>query len=126
MLINTLKWRREFKPEKIQPYHVQEEAKQGMNYLNGFDKEGRPVIYMRSRRQTSTDWDTQLKLMVFLFESALKISKSDSFILIIDYIGYSFSNAPSMSQSMEVLKVFNDHYPGKRMLTIKRTFVQNL
>ena len=113
MLVNTLKWRLEYKPDEIGADEVAAELSQGMNYINGFDKAGRPVIYMRSRRQKSKDFHAQIRLMVFLFEKALKLTNADSFVLLIDYVGYTRAHVHSMSQAREVLNIFNNHYPER-------------
>lgn len=54
MLVNSLKWQREYKPWRIVPDDVLGELKnEGKLYHNGFDKYGRPVIYMKPRHDTT-------------------------------------------------------------------------
>jgi hypothetical protein len=45
----TLEWYKTFQPHLISARHIEKHFKQGKNYHNGFDKQGRPVVYMRVR-----------------------------------------------------------------------------
>jgi hypothetical protein len=41
-----LAWRREFKPDEINPDDIEQESLTGKEIINGFDKQGRPNIYL--------------------------------------------------------------------------------
>ncbi|KAJ1569019.1 hypothetical protein HK405_010927 [Cladochytrium tenue] len=48
-LKDTLAWRYEYRPHEITPEEVRTEAVGGNNFVNGFDRYGRPVIYLIKR-----------------------------------------------------------------------------
>lgn len=79
----TLIWRREYKPELIPPEEVRIESLTGkmyvftpLNYvrchlpsfnsvLNGFDKDGRPIIYMRPGLENTERSPRQMRHLVW-------------------------------------------------------------
>lgn len=84
---STLEWRREFKPELIPPDEVRIESETGKMYvrpfyilsksdltyfpiatrsiLNGFDRDGRPILYMRPGRENTETGPRQLRHLVW-------------------------------------------------------------
>ena len=81
----TLEWRREFKPDLIPPNEVKIESETGKMWvnvqtgsicrklmrslhcsiINGFDKDGRPIIYMRPGRENTETSPRQLRHLVW-------------------------------------------------------------
>ena len=115
MLKETLKWRKSFKPDSIDPAEVEPESVTGKNYVNGFDRHGRPILILRPGRENTKTEQRQLKFLVFNIERALRLLPShfDNMLIIIDYEGYTLANAPSIASSLETLKILSEHYPGK-------------
>jgi hypothetical protein len=80
----TLDWRRDFKPDLIPPEEVRvesetgkmcvrplERAKRAVNtlgssILNGFDVDGRPIIYMTPAKENTAGSPRQLRHLVFV------------------------------------------------------------
>ncbi|CAI8597491.1 unnamed protein product [Vicia faba] len=72
MLKQSLKWRREYKPEEIRWDDVSNEAKIGKMYrANYCDKHGRPVIIMKTNRQNSKSLTEEIKHFVYCMENAV-------------------------------------------------------
>ncbi|TPX65183.1 hypothetical protein SpCBS45565_g05336 [Spizellomyces sp. 'palustris'] len=114
-LENTLAWRREYKPHKIDPAEVEEEAKMGKQIVSGFDLQGRPLIYMIPRKEHTKTYDRQLRFVVFNLERAIRAMPPgvESLNLVIDYEGVSVRTSPPSSQAKKVLAILGDHYPER-------------
>lgn len=114
MFSETLNWRHTFAPSLITPAMVEPEAVSGKCYVNGFDRSGRPILYIRPAKENTTTYDRQVQYFVFTVERALRLMTSgvDRFVVIMDFEGYSFSSAPPRSTTIELLKIFSGHYPG--------------
>jgi hypothetical protein len=114
MLEETLKWRGEFQPSKITFPTVEPEAVTGKCYINGFDRHCRPILYIRPGRENTSSHTRQMQFFVLTVEKALQLMPPgvDKFVVIMDFDGYSFSNAPPLATTIEILKIFSGHYPG--------------
>lgn len=81
----TLHWRRTYQPEIIPPDEVYPEAETGKSIVSGFDREGRPILYLRPGRENTQTSDRQIRFLVWnlerligtLFDSSL-LSPSSS------------------------------------------------
>lgn len=114
-LIQTLKWRRDYRPDEITESDIAEEATTGKEFLKGFDKEGRPILYLVPARENSKDYDRMLKFVVFNLEKAIKLMPDgvESMVIIVDYKNVSVLNAPPISISKKFLQMVGDHYPER-------------
>jgi hypothetical protein len=76
MLEATLKWRAEFRPEEITWDDMEDEAARGKVFvLDHPDKEGRPVVFMRPRKEVyGGDNDKRLKWVVYVMETASRVA----------------------------------------------------
>lgn len=70
-LQDTLRWRREYKPELIKPEEVAIEGETGKHVLSGFDNKGRPVLYLRPGRENTKPSPRQIRYLVWGLERAL-------------------------------------------------------
>jgi hypothetical protein len=115
MLLDTLAWRKDFKPEEITVKDIEEEATSGKMYINGLDRNGRPIIIMRPDRENTTNYANQLKYLVYTLESAIKMMPdgASQLVWVIAFQNFSMSNAPPISQCMETLKILSNHYPER-------------
>lgn len=107
----TLQWRREFRPDLIDPSEVEPEAVTGKLYINGFDTSGRPVLQMVPGRENTNTWDRQIRHLVWNLELAMKLMPPtvSKVCLLIDY-GVNFKNQTPMSVSKKVLDILQNHY----------------
>eukprot|EP01027_Heterolobosea_sp_BB2_P022005 GEZU01032370.1.p2 GENE.GEZU01032370.1~~GEZU01032370.1.p2 ORF type:complete len:277 (+),score=137.73 GEZU01032370.1:159-989(+) len=75
-LKETVEWRAKFKPQNITLEDVAPVAKQGYMFTHGFDKEGRPVMYMLMGKDTldNSEENTMLKfkMVVYMMERAIE------------------------------------------------------
>ncbi|THH08719.1 hypothetical protein EW146_g8901 [Bondarzewia mesenterica] len=128
----TLEWRREFKPDLIPPdelllnYAWRRDAEQGHNssILNGFDVDGRPIIYMRPGRENTETSPRQLRHLVWVLERAKDLMPpgQESLMIIVDYKSTTLRTNPSISIARKVLTILQQHY----VETLGRAIVVNL
>lgn len=110
--------------------------------LNGFDKDGRPIIYMRPGRENTERSDRQLRHLVWwlsvsrsnplcslltfsLFRERakdLQPAGQESIVILVDYKSCTLRTNPSISVAGKVLHILQDHYPE----TLGRALVTNL
>ncbi|XP_042513194.1 phosphatidylinositol transfer protein 3-like isoform X2 [Macadamia integrifolia] len=78
MLKESLKWRLEYKPEKIHWEDVACDAETGKIYRSNYlDKYGRTVLVMRPGFQNTTSTRRQIKYLVYCMENAIMNLASD-------------------------------------------------
>ncbi|KAH7924464.1 CRAL/TRIO domain-containing protein [Leucogyrophana mollusca] len=120
----TMEWRREFKPELIVPDEVKVESETGKIILNGFDKDGRPILYMRPGRENTETGPRQLRHLVWCLERAKDFMPpgQESLVIIVDYKSTTLRTNPSISVARKVLTILQQHY----VETLGRAIVVNL
>ncbi|KAF9486437.1 CRAL/TRIO domain-containing protein [Pholiota conissans] len=120
----TLEWRREFKPDLIPPGEVKIESETGKIIINGFDKDGRPIIYMRPGRENTETSPRQLRHLVWCLERAKDLMPpgQESLVIIVDYKSTTLRTNPSISVARKVLHILQQHY----VETLGRAIVVNL
>ncbi|EGN93588.1 hypothetical protein SERLA73DRAFT_189301 [Serpula lacrymans var. lacrymans S7.3] len=120
----TLEWRRDFKPDIIAPEDIRIESETGKIILNGFDNDGRPIIYMRPGRENTETSPRQLRHLVWWLERAKDIMPpgQESLVIIVDYKSTTLRTNPSISVARKVLTILQQHY----VETLGRAIVVNL
>lgn len=121
---STMEWRREYKPDLIPPDEVKIEAETGKIILNGFDVDGRPIIYMRPGRENTNEIPRQLRHLVWWLERAKDMMPpgQDTLVIIVDYKSTTMRTNPSISVARKVLTILQNHY----VETLGRAIVVNL
>ncbi|KAI4300981.1 hypothetical protein L6164_034304 [Bauhinia variegata] len=121
MLKNTLKWRLEFKPEKIRWEDVAREAETGKLYrANYLDKQGRTVLVMRPAAQPCQNANSatgQIKHLVYCMENAIFNSNQEQMVWLVDFRGWN-SSCISLKITRETANVLQNHYPERLGLAI--------
>lgn len=120
MLKETLKWRLDYKPEKIQWEDVAHEAKIGKLYrANYFDKHGRTVLIMRPGLQSTSSTEVQIKYLVYCMERAVSDLKPDQeqMVWLIDFQGWNMSSI-SVKVTKETAHLLQERYPERLGLAI--------
>ncbi|KAI9007340.1 CRAL-TRIO domain-containing protein [Gaertneriomyces semiglobifer] len=114
-LENTLQWRREYKPDEINMAEIEPEAVTGKQFINGFDREGRPILHLIPRKQNTKTYDRQLRFVVWGLERAIRVMPPgvESLVLLVDYEKVSVMSSPPASQSKKVLEILGNHYPER-------------
>lgn len=120
----TMQWRREFKPDLIPPEEVRTESETGKIILTGFDKDGRPILYMRPGRENTPTSPRQLRHLVWWLERAKDLMPpgQESLVIIVDYKATTLRTNPSISVARKVLTILQQHY----VETLGRAIVVNL
>ncbi|KAG0172852.1 hypothetical protein DFQ28_009816 [Apophysomyces sp. BC1034] len=115
MLENTLKWRRDYRPDQLDPGYIKPEAETGKMYFNGFDKCGRPVWIMRPRLENSKDAERQVKHIVYSLERGIRLmpEKVENIAIIVDFKDSSASHNPSVATCKKFLDILGNHYPER-------------
>lgn len=119
MLESTLKWREDFGlVEMMEKWmnQVASENASGKAYVRGYDRCGRPLLYMRPRHENTYQHDGNIKHLVYNLERAVACMKDGTdgkVCLLLDFNGYSLRNAPPMQTSMETLNILQSHYPER-------------
>lgn len=70
----TLIWRRSYQPDIIPPDEVYPEAETGKSIVTGFDREGRPILYLRPGRENTQTSDRQIRFLVWNLERLIGTS----------------------------------------------------
>ncbi|KAA8493018.1 Random slug protein 5 [Porphyridium purpureum] len=121
MLAETLRWRWTKRPDQLKYGDVAKLAQAGSIYPNGFDKSGRPIMYMRARRDPPGTTDEKLDQILYTMEEGVRsmdASKGvEKFVYIIDLAGFSVTQAgadPKLAQAW--INVLQNHYPERLKL----------
>ncbi|KAF8899402.1 CRAL-TRIO domain-containing protein [Infundibulicybe gibba] len=120
----TIEWRRDFQPDLIPPDEVKIESETGKIIVNGFDKDGRPIIYMRPGRENTPTGPRQLRHLVWCLERAKDLMPpgQESVVILVDYKSTTLRTNPSISVARKVLHILQQHY----VETLGRALVVNL
>eukprot|EP00775_Hariotina_reticulata_P009392 gene9392-9555_t len=117
MLLATLHWRLETRPQEIMWHQVEKEAETGKTFVSPYsDKEGRPVVIMRPRAQNTRDEVSQVQFLIYCLEHASRLADEQrvgKMTWLIDFEGYSMRNAPAIRTSVNVLHMLQNHYPER-------------
>lgn len=120
MLKQSLKWRKEYKPEEIRWEEVAEEAETGIMYRpNYHDKYGRSVLVMRPRCQNSKSTQGQVKHFVYVMESAILNlpPHQEQVVWMVDFKGFKLSDI-SFKVTREIAHLLQEYYPKRLGLAI--------
>ncbi|OMO69898.1 Cellular retinaldehyde binding/alpha-tocopherol transport [Corchorus capsularis] len=115
MLKETLKWRLEYKPEKIRWEDVAHEAETGKIYRASFcDKLGRPVLVMRPGFQNTNSASGQIKYLVYCMENAVMNMSQDQeqMVWLVDFQQWARASV-SIKVTRETAHILQDHYPER-------------
>ncbi|KAK7286619.1 hypothetical protein RJT34_21741 [Clitoria ternatea] len=115
MLKGTIKWRLEYKPEKIQWEDVAQEAKIGRIYRADYlDKQGRMVFVIRPAVQSTSTSAEQIKYLVYCLENAIMNTSptQEQMVWLIDFHGWSKS-CMSLKVTRETAQILQAHYPER-------------
>lgn len=120
MLLDTIKWRREFGVAKMVEEHFETlafECSTGKAFISPFfDNDGRPIMVMRNRLENSVSHEGNILNLVYLLErgcAAARVAGVEKWTLIIDFNGYSMRNAPPLKTSKATLSIMQNHYPER-------------
>ncbi|KDP39616.1 hypothetical protein JCGZ_02636 [Jatropha curcas] len=119
-LKETLKWRLEFKPEKIRWEDVAHEAQTGKVYkANYFDRKGRTVLIMRPGFQNTNNLGGQIRHLVYCIENAIMTMNPDheQMVWLVDFQRWTMASI-SVKAARETANILQNHYPERLGLAI--------
>jgi len=119
LLAETLIWRRQKKPNLITIADVKEVRSLGTMYINGFDKQNQPVIYVKPGAYNPYPVEQRLKYLMYILEAA--ISKMDvshhieKLCWVIDFSGYGnrAKSPDGKAVAQNSLNILQNHYPER-------------
>ncbi|EPY50625.1 sec14 cytosolic factor family protein [Schizosaccharomyces cryophilus OY26] len=111
-ILDTLVWRRQFGVNNMHPDEVQEENATGKQVLLGYDKDGRPCLYLYPGRQNTKTSPLQIRHLVYFLECAIDLMPPgvETLALLINFRDSSSRSNPSVGQGKEVLNILQTHY----------------
>lgn len=117
MLKATLEWRLTYKPHEIRWEQVKHESVTGKQMVFDFpDKDGRPIVLMRTRFENTKEPESQVRFLIYHLEMASRQADASGvgkMTWLIDFNEYSMRNAPAIKTSMHVLNTLQNHYPER-------------
>lgn len=122
MLRASIKWRAETQPEKISYDEVKPVLDLKTLYLNGHDRQGRPVVYVKPGAQNPYPPELRLRALLFILETAVRIMPPnvEQLVWILDFSEYSFrgTSAESKQVSKQSMELLQNHYPERLGLSL--------
>ncbi|KAF8937205.1 CRAL-TRIO domain-containing protein [Dissophora ornata] len=114
-LQDTILWRDQYKPDTPDKDSIWIETTPGKLYVSGFDKESRPLLYMRPRLENTAASIAQIRHVVFHLEVAIAIMPEgvQSLCIVIDFAGASMTKNPGVAISREIIHILSNHYPER-------------
>lgn len=121
-LRSTLLWRREFGTEKLSAAYISPENEKGKQVQLGYDKAGRPCLYLLPQNQNTKPGPRQVEHLVYMLERTIDLHPpgQESLALLIDFRNTSSGGTPGLGIAKQVLDILQNHYPerlGRALLT---------
>ncbi|KAG9290508.1 hypothetical protein G9A89_002483 [Geosiphon pyriformis] len=114
-VLETLEWRRDYKPDQIDPKEVEPECVTGKIHFNGFDRHGRPILYLRPGLENTKAGPRQIKNTVFAFERGINLmpAQVETIVLLVDFDKTSLKSSPGIGIAKEFVHILGSHYPER-------------
>lgn len=121
-LRSTAIWRREFGTESFTSEYISPENEKGKQVQLGYDKEGRPCLYLLPQNQNTKPSQKQVEHLVYMLERTLDLHPpgQEGLALLIDFRNTGAGGTPPMGIARQVLDILQNHYPerlGRALLT---------
>ncbi|KAI9340762.1 CRAL-TRIO domain-containing protein, partial [Zopfochytrium polystomum] len=114
-LAATLEWRRSYRPLDITAADIYPEAVTGKQHFTGFDRGGRPVLYLVPRLENTKTYERQLRYVVFNLECAIRLMPPgiEQVTIVVDFEDLNVFSAPPPGVSKGFLDIVANHYPER-------------
>lgn len=119
MILETLNWRKEYKPLDINESDIKHILDLQTMYRNGKDKHGRPILYVKTTYNPASVED-RIKCLVFTLEEAIRSMDSmntgiQKMCWIIDFnIRKSEKKSPDGGKvAKKTIELLQNHYPER-------------
>lgn len=99
----------------------------GRFYLRGFDKRGRPIVYVKFHHEDSGHFQETINYVIYVMERLIAVLRrkeeslqekevdgtadADCATVLVDFNGYSPSHRPPLRTLLEAMRIFQEHYP---------------
>lgn len=99
----------------------------GPFYLRGFDKRGRPIVYVKFHHEDSGHFQETINYVIYVMERLIAVLRrkeeslqekevdgtadADCATVLVDFNGYSPSHRPPLRTLLEAMRIFQEHYP---------------
>lgn len=99
----------------------------GRFYLRGFDKRGRPIVYVKFHHEDSGHFKETINYVIYVMERLIAVLRrkkeslqekevdgtadADCATVLVDFNGYSPSHRPPLRTLLEAMRIFQEHYP---------------
>ncbi len=115
ILTKTLEWRSEYGVADILSWGdlLTLENATGKTYVRGCDQSGHPLIIIKPRNENTSTYEDNLKYLVYNLECAVLCSTNEDckFSILIDFEGFSLTNAPPLQASLDTVNILQNYYP---------------
>lgn len=116
-LVNTIKWRIDFKVDDINAQDLMTEFNSKTFYLShGRDKQGRPILVtIKPEGKETQQYDKEIKKIVYVLDKAVATMHHslDKWIWLVDLRHFSYFNGTPFSVAKQALDIFVHHYPER-------------
>jgi hypothetical protein len=116
-LYETLGWRRDFGVENLTAKDIEKQLRLGNIYIQGKDKAGRPILYLKKHLDNAEEFDYNLytKELVYLMEKAIRLMGPgvESWIWIVDLNGYCRADATPVDIARQIIHIMATCYPER-------------
>ncbi|KAJ1725458.1 hypothetical protein LPJ53_000388 [Coemansia erecta] len=111
----TLLWHISYRPHVLSEEVVRQEGGTGKLFVNGWDRMGRPLMYMFPQRQNTKEAKGQLRFTVDTMEQAIRSMPEGvtKITFVIDVSQYSMAQSVALSTAREFLHILEAHYPER-------------
>ncbi|KAJ2396532.1 hypothetical protein GGI05_001078 [Coemansia sp. RSA 2603] len=111
----SLLWHIAYRPHVLSEQVVRQEGCTGKLFVNGYDRFGRPLMYMFPQRQNTKEAKGQLRFTVDTMEQAIRSMPEGvtKITFVIDVSQYSVSQSVALSTAREFLQILEAHYPER-------------
>lgn len=122
----TLIWRREYGVLDHTPEYIESENQTGKQYVLGFDRNGRPCLYLNPAKQNTEKSPRQIQHLVFMIERVIDLMGpgQDTLALLVDFAASTTTSNPNIAQGRQVLNILQGHYPerlGRSLVTNRKS-----
>ncbi|KAF2863197.1 CRAL/TRIO domain-containing protein [Piedraia hortae CBS 480.64] len=114
-LQSTLSWRREYGADAFTAEYISPENETGKQLVLGYDKVGRPCLYLSPGLQNTKMSDRQINHLCFMVDRTVDMMPpgQESACLLINFKGAAKGTVPSVGQARAVLNILQTHSPER-------------
>eukprot|EP01135_Chromosphaera_perkinsii_P002883 Nk52_evm38s229 gene=Nk52_evmTU38s229 len=120
MLTKTLQWRNAVKINKISVSDPKIDSAylQGKMYINGYDKRGQPIVYLKMHTKADPHTNTEkIRFMMYTMNSAIKAMDEKAgihkMVWIANLENYSMKYNGDLNMAVDLLHVVQNYYPER-------------